>query len=312
MTPDCERLHLFADGELEAAEADAFRLHLASCAACQRGLDDVLQLDSLGEQLGRATQIAQPAAAAAQGARVLDLTAAREKRRRPVALWVAGAAAAAAALVLVVRVPRESDVFGLGATRPLEARLTHPGASEYRPYDVVRAAGAARAPVPLAALAKLEEKGDLRGLAEGHLLRGERAQAAAALDRAKASPDTQSDRAVAALQGGQADEALLLLEPVLAAHPQHAQALWNSGLALRELGLPLAAAEAFDAAAALNEPGWAREASARSAALRGAAKQAESDWQEARRAGPRAGAAGNAPRAGGSARAPGRVPPLPL
>src|SRR5207253_10324282 len=133
------------------------------------------------------------------------------------------------------------------------------GAREYRPYDVPRG-GAPAGQVPLGTLAKLEEKGDLQGLATGQLLRGEREQAARTLARAPRSPDVDSDRAAAALQSGAADEALILLDPVLSVNPSHPQALWNRALALRELGLPLAAAEAFTAAAALKEPGWSGEA----------------------------------------------------
>src|SRR5436190_2126936 len=83
--------------------------------------------------------------------------------------------------------------------------------------------------------------GDLQGLATGQLLRCEREQASRSLARAPRSPDVDSDRAAAALQSGAADEALLLLDPVLSANPSHPQALWNRALALRELGLPLAA-----------------------------------------------------------------------
>ncbi|TMQ05345.1 MAG: zf-HC2 domain-containing protein, partial [Deltaproteobacteria bacterium] len=48
MTDGCpergDQLAPYVDGELEAADAEAFALHLASCAACRAGLHDALQL----------------------------------------------------------------------------------------------------------------------------------------------------------------------------------------------------------------------------------------------------------------------------
>ena len=40
-----DQVHLFSDGELVEAEADAFRLHLGTCARCQAALHDILQAD---------------------------------------------------------------------------------------------------------------------------------------------------------------------------------------------------------------------------------------------------------------------------
>src|SRR5207253_2896437 len=106
--------------------------------------------------------------------------------------------------------------------------------------------------------------------------------AAAALADAPSSPDVEVDRAVAALQLGQRDEALARLDAVLRDAPRHAQARWDRALVLRDLGLPLAAAAEFDAVAALGEPGWSDEARARAADLRRGEARAEEAWQKAR------------------------------
>ncbi len=267
--PYCDELHAFADGELERAEAERFREHLATCARCQRELEDVLQLASLSGELEKKER-----------ARVLLFPF---KPTRRAAFALVSAVAAAAAVVLVVKLPRtEADPYGLGESRPLEARLTHAGASEYRRYDVARDAssGSARA-VPLAGLARMEEKGDVHGVATGHLLRGERDQAALLLAKASTSADVQSDRAVVALSRGAADEALLLLDGALKLRPGHPQATWNRGLVLRELGLPLAAAEAFAEVVKLREPGWADEAARRVETLNTDAHKSETAWKAA-------------------------------
>ena len=69
--------------------------------------------------------------------------------------------AVVASVALVVRGAGDSDPYGLGAARPLEARLTHQGAREHRAYDVKRSVGGTSAAIPLSKLAKMEEKGDL-------------------------------------------------------------------------------------------------------------------------------------------------------
>ncbi len=122
--------------------------------------------------------------------------------------------------------------------------------------------------MPLETLSKLEKAGDYHGMATGYLLRGEREQASSSLGRVSAaSADVDSDRAVVALQRGALEEALTILEGVLEKAPNHAPALWNRGLVLRELGLDLLAAQSFAKVAALKEPGWSNEARERQAAL---------------------------------------------
>src|SRR5262249_54367882 len=52
----------------------------------------------------------------------------------------------------------------------------------------------------------------------------------------------------------------------------------NRALALKGMGLSLTAAEAFDQAAKLNEPGWSDEARARAAALREEIERRQKAW----------------------------------
>jgi anti-sigma factor RsiW len=55
MSP-CDDLVGFADGELEADRAAAFRAHLLSCEACRRGLVEAMQLNArFSELLQRST-----------------------------------------------------------------------------------------------------------------------------------------------------------------------------------------------------------------------------------------------------------------
>ena len=258
-----ERVHLLFDGQLTAAEAEVERSHISGCAECEAELHDVMQLESLAEELR------EPAAASAAPA-VVDLTAHRILKKSRAGRWMAAATGllAAALAFFAVRSGDDRDPFGLGETRQIEARLSHAGASEYRRYDVARSGEAHGANVPLETMARMEKRGDLQGVATGYLLRGEKSQAAEALARAEPTPAIKSDEAAAALASGDADVALTKLDEALRARPELPQALWNRGLALRDLGLGLAAAEAFDQVAARNEPGWSEEAKQRAAALR--------------------------------------------
>ncbi|MCE9669137.1 CHAT domain-containing protein [Myxococcus stipitatus] len=290
-----DQVHAFADGELPADEAERFREHLGTCVQCQEELDDILQLQALGEGLAR-QEAAAPVAHAAPAPPARS-AAASERAFRPAwsrrRSWVAAAALSgslAAVFAVVALRPRTGNVetvaLALAPTRSLEARLSWPGASAHRPYGVLRSGDERpRELLPLQALAKLEEAGDLQGLAAGHLLRGEREQAADYLQRLPASPDVDSDRAVVAMTKGELEVALTLLDGVLAQAPQHPQALWNRALALRELGLDASAAQAFDAVAALQEPGWSDEARERAGALRRQLDGRRDAWDAAQRAG---------------------------
>ncbi|HZN95210.1 MAG TPA: zf-HC2 domain-containing protein, partial [Myxococcales bacterium] len=87
MTPECEDLHSYADGELDPAKLPAFETHLVGCAGCQQDFRDLMQLAALGEEA---------AARAPARPRLLFL----HRLRRPAPLM----AMAAALLVSVVTV----------------------------------------------------------------------------------------------------------------------------------------------------------------------------------------------------------------
>lgn len=279
MNGPCARLESFVDGELEPVAAENFRHHLAQCAHCEERLTELLAMELVTDDAQRA------AAAPPAPAPVRRLPVWRRKTwlvAVPVAM-----AAGLAALMLVSRPEPETAALFLAQapTRTLEARVTHPGADGHRPYEVMRSGGAGPAPLSLrelAQLAQLEQQDD-RGIAMAFLLRGDLGQATAFLDKLPPSADLDTDRAVLALQRRAPEEALVLLERALKARPQHPQALWNQGLALRELHLPLRAAQAFEQVAALKEPGWSQEAAEKAASLRAPEQEERRGWEGTRK-----------------------------
>jgi len=264
-------VHAFADGELEPAEADAFRTHLGTCEKCQAELHDILQLQALSGRL------AAPQTPRQEEAPSNVIRPTTWGRRRTAMTVVLGGAVAAAFALAMLRAPggnentEASTTLALAPTRSLEARLSYGEARDWRPYSVKRSGNEpALELVPLETLSQLEKAGDYHGMATGYLLRGERDQASSSLGRVStASADVESDRAVVALQKGALEEALTILEGLLEKAPNHAPALWNRALVLRELGLELLAAQSFAKVAALKEPGWSDEARERQIALEG-------------------------------------------
>ena len=205
--------------------------------------------------------------------------------RLPVGLVVGGLVMGMA--VLGIRAARRSPGAGqdswlaAGSTRTIEARLSSPGLDGHRPYHAVaRGQGALPAGPSLEVLARMEEQGDLRGLAAAYLLRGAPDLSASYLERAGDSPEVDNDKAVLALARGDAARALVLLDKVTQSQPRSPQALWNRGLALRELELWALSAEAFEAVAAQGEPGWAQEARGRAQVLRERVHTEQQGWQE--------------------------------
>jgi hypothetical protein len=311
-----ELVDAFADGELEAEEAAAFRAHLPDCEACQRELHEIMMLAALTQTHAAELQTAAPVVAATTpaqtadaaptppasevtkakaddgGAKVISL-ASRRKRAFTATL---SALAMAAALVVGWRITRPAPIVLASAeTRPLEARLSYGNAERYRPYEVMRAMGPVREEVPITTLAQLEHDHDLHGLGVGYLLGGDGARAAEALAGAGDSAAVQSDRAALALQQHDALAALAAADAALHAQPGQPEASWNRALALRDLGLPLTAAQTFDVVAAHNETGWAEEARRRASALRAAEAERERAYRAAAAAGQAMIATGAAP-----------------
>ncbi len=211
--------------------------------------------------------------------------AGRQGRGRKRAVIVAASAlTAVAAVVISWRLARpEPIVLAQAERRPLEARLSYAAADRWRPYDGGRAPD--REEVRVDSLARLEARGEWRGLADGYLLGGEPERAAAALARAGESADVESDRAALALRAHDASAALRHAARALALAPGHAQAAWNRALALRDLALVRTAANAFAAIAARGGKGWSDEARTRAAALRAAESARERLWMAADTAG---------------------------
>jgi tetratricopeptide (TPR) repeat protein len=240
MSPPCDKLDRYVDGELGDDERQAFAEHLGACARCQMDLGEALQL--------RALEV---------GARATPMKSLHGRRRGAWAGIAAAAAAAAAMLAWYMTRPRvpEPARIATAAVRTIEGRTSYAPADRHRRYGVPRSATGAGETVPLSVLAELERRGDLHGVA------------AAFLARAPASVDVDADRALLVLEDGRTEEALVALDAVLAIRPGHAQAAWNRALALRDLGLSSSAAGAFAAVAAAGEPGWADEARERARAL---------------------------------------------
>ncbi|WP_267968046.1 CHAT domain-containing protein [Myxococcus stipitatus] len=270
----CGRLESFIDGELEPVDAENFRHHLTQCHACETRMKELLALELLADDALHAPP--EPVIAAPPPSRL-------PRRKRWLMVVPLALAAGLAAWVLVTRPTSSSEAselwLGQSPGRTLEARLTHPGADRHRPYEVMRSGGGKVPGLSLRELAKLEEAGDHRGIAAAYLLRGDTTQAGAFLDKMPASPDQDSDRAALALERGAPEEALALADKALGARPGHPQALWNRALALKTLGLSLQAAEAFDQAAALKEPGWSEEAARRADELRRREEEQRKGWK---------------------------------
>jgi hypothetical protein len=279
MASPCDKIEFFVDGELPADEAEAFRQHLPDCANCQRGVTDLLQLKFLAQR-----HVERPRA---QAPVALAPPVSPARWRRP-AYVVSAALAASLVAVVSVRLAStpptpESDVWlAERPSRLLEARLSHPGADQHRPAAAKMMGGDGSAEeLPLGDLALLE-KHDPRGLAAAYLVRDDPSLADQALRRLEGlapSPDVESDRAVAMLLKGRHVEALRRADAALMAQPRHPQALWNRGLALRELGLPLVAARSLAESAALSEPGWAQEATQKAEELRRATTERHARWK---------------------------------
>lgn len=246
---ECEHLartSAYFDGALSAADEAHAAEHLATCAACQSLLGDAVGLDA-------ALSTASPRARA------------KRTSRWP---WIAGgvAAAAAAAIALVVVWPRggkEPDpqvAIALPQERALEARFSGPRFAPHRPHAAVRSQTQPTEAISLSALAELEKAGDAHDLIAALAATGDLARADALAAKLPDDAASASDRAALALAHGDAEAALGHAQHALGLDASSAAALWNLGLAARQLHLDRVSKRAFDALAAKDAPGWTVEA----------------------------------------------------
>jgi hypothetical protein len=168
--------------------------------------------------------------------------------------------------------------WSLGGGRLIEPRLSDPRADHHRPFR------ASRGPSDLPArdyrlLARLQRSGDLRGLVSRLLMSGDGDEARLMLT---SDPALDNERAVLALLDGKPRAALPPLARLLARAPTSSQARWNRALALRDLGLPVAAADLFASVSALGESGWSEEARRTGDQLRAAARDRKRRYQAVR------------------------------
>jgi cellulose synthase operon protein C len=301
MTSSCEQLAAFADGELSPAEAEAFQKHLQGCAECQAGLMDQVQASLAVQAAGERSR---------QGPRA-PFQPVRARRRSRAVPYAVGAAAVVLLGILAVRglrMPAEDPLMLAEAgTRPLEGWLSYPGAERYRPLATMRSGSVDRQVLDHRRLAELEDRGDFHGVATAYLLAGEFERAEQFLDRVPASPEVDSDRALAALGRGNSERALGLLEQALAAAPQTPRVHWNRGVVLRAMGLELAASVEFQRAAETAGPGWSEEARQLTGGLRASAEARRKAWQDLTEAGQALALQGTPLPAAMVARNPGRV-----
>lgn len=355
----CSDLVGFADGELDAERAGAFRQHLDECAACQADLLEAVQLGaqlSTLEELPRggaaSTEVRRgPASAAelrnapARPPRDHGRSGPRERAARRSFAVGSGVGAAAVAVVAIatfhVRAPTiagdlrpaltadsaapvaagDADepgpsaaarsAFAALASRPGAERFAYAPAAHYLPTaDVPRGAGGgANDRIPYMVLGELEQRGDRHALALARVWNGEPAGDAAAQLAGLRGPAARTDRAALAMLGGlgEPQDAVLAELDALAGQPDAAvarAATWNRALLLVRLGLPYSAAEAFDAIAAGDEPGWAGEARARAGQQHRLATAPWQGWDAALRAGRELAAHGALPPADLVARFP--------
>ena len=264
----------YLDGTLGANEESAFLDHLAGCKSCQAALIDHLQLCDRETFSGRRPD-AEP--------RHLPIGTPATSRRRRAVILGALAIAAAAAVVAVSFDHTTVSILAQGPSRLIEIRLGYPGAAAYRKYDVPRGVSSLEAISP-AVIAELDRKGDCRGVAAAYVLSGELIRAEDTYTRCPTSPELEADRAGLAVLRGQPEEALRLADRALVARPADPVALWNQALALRDLGLGLAAAESFDRVAVLDSS-WGQEASHRATALRQELINLRDEWRRTMEAG---------------------------
>jgi tetratricopeptide (TPR) repeat protein len=282
MASPCDNIDLFVDGELSPEEAETFRQHLPDCARCQQQFSNLLQLKLLEKRhvdRDSAQELPEPTGFAPS-----------MHWKRP-ALLGAGLLAVVLLAVLAVRQfsppPLQHDVFlAKRPQRPLDVRLCVPGADLHRPPAAKpMALEEVSEELPLKALAELQEAQDFKALVAAYLVHGVPDLAAKYLEKLDDSPNSQSLRAATLLLQGKHEEALRHTTQALEKDPRHPQALWNRGLALEAMDLPLMAARSFNEVASMKEPGWADEATQRATHLQQTASKRRERWDRVFKAG---------------------------
>lgn len=246
-----QRTSMYFDGELPPGEERDATEHIATCAECQAVLGDAVGLHALLSHAKSAVVAAAP-----------------RRRRWPLAVGAATVLAAAAAIAIIVlrprvieRAPPERVALMLAPTRGLEARFTGEQLGKHRPYVH------ATEHIDARAIAELEARGDKRDLvgALASIGQTERAGEVARTDGGDAA--ALSDLAAIALANGDAEGALGYAQQALARDRELTAAIWNLGLATRQLKLFLVSRAAFLRVASRGEAGWAAEAQHDVAAL---------------------------------------------
>lgn len=297
----CDQVQDYADGELSAQEAARFRDHLGGCERCQRAFESALQFSVLGHEAGK---VRVPATSATRTARLRRRIAAIPPWQR----WMFSGCALAAGVGVILVLARPvgpgldelSQWQGQSPTRAAEERFAL--ADGWRPYattdGAAATAGDAEQRATLAAIelaGRLTTRGDWARLATLYLARHKPDDADPILPRLDTSPESENLRGAAALMHRRYDEALEHLDKALADRPGFPQALWNRGLALEALHMPLSAVEAFRASAAGSPPAWRNEAEERAQKLSAAVERQRATWKELREAAHKMVAGGEMP-----------------
>lgn len=315
-----DQISEYLDGTLETAAQAELLEHLPTCEPCQAVLHAEIQLRDREDELrgasapGAAADVAALAAAVpARGtsaspvvaeaapttspgkpAPLASLDEARAARATRAGRWKLPAGLAAAASLAATALfyfrpdepPEAPTQLALAPTRSFEGRLAWSPAAGHRPYSVMRSSSATR-PGELVdphVVARLAAAKDCAGLGATYQLSGEllRAEQQYAAPECREQFALLADRAALAVAQDQFEEAIELADQVLAETPEHPVALWNRALALRGLGLGLAAAAAFEHIAKIDrDAGWQDEARTRAAALREPLDRARANWDAA-------------------------------
>jgi CHAT domain-containing protein/putative zinc finger protein len=279
---DCSRLYSFLDGELPENERALFEQHFVHCDRCRTAAETAIQLFALGQQLAQRTDYSIAA---------VPHVGTASAETRPRTTWKVAAAALCVCIVsavVFVLWPKDRDNaldhIVLALHRSIPERLPYERFDTHRAYDPDRSASPKPENISLDALTQLEKRRDWAGLAAAYISRGEIDAADAVVARVPPDDDIEVSRAIVDDRRGKHNAALEVLDRVLARTPDHPQATWNRALVVAKLGLPLVAAEAFDAAhqAALRrgESGWATEADSRAEELRAIEASRSQAWEQ--------------------------------